>query len=140
MNRTSPWADVDSYIPYQGRVEIALKQSCRLKIRLNNWIDQDRVSCTIGGKNASFSWEGRYIDLGRVNDGQTVTIRFPIQERTEKLRTGKLVYRVTFRGNDVVSVEPRGKNYALYQRDHYRFERPRYLKTKRFVAQKTVRW
>ncbi len=140
MNRTSPWADVDSYIPYKGRVEIALKQSCRLKIRLNNWIDQDRVSCTIGGKNASFSWEGRYIDLGRVNDGQTVTIRFPIQERTEKLRTGKLVYRVTFRGNDVVSVEPRGKNYALYQRDHYRFEQPRYLKTKRFVAQKTVRW
>ena len=40
LNRDSAWAEVASYIPHQGRVDLKLKQECaRLLIRAPEWIE-----------------------------------------------------------------------------------------------------
>ena len=84
LNRTAPWADVDSYLPYSGRVEIKAKQPLTsVKVRAATWVDKQQVGCRVGGETRRISWNGSYLDAGSVNPGQTVTLEFPSAESAE---------------------------------------------------------
>ena len=38
LNRASPWADVDSHIPYVGQVDVRIKQPVELWLRIPEWV------------------------------------------------------------------------------------------------------
>jgi hypothetical protein len=139
LNRTSPWADVDSYVPYTGRVEIKVKRPLEsLKVRAPKWVDKPQVVCRVGGQARRIAWDGNYLDAGSLHPGQNVTLEFPIQERREKLESLSFKYEAVFRGNDCVELTPGGEYYTLFQRDHYRQDRPRYAKARRFACENTI--
>ena len=141
LNRASPWADVYSYIPYQGRVDLKIKQDCaKVRVHAPEWIatGSGDIQATVGDKALPLIWRERYVELGAVKKGQTVTLRFPIAERTVKEKMGDKEYTLIVRGNTVVSVDPPGKICPLFQRDYYRSDTPRMKQVKRFVADKTV--
>jgi hypothetical protein len=139
LNRTSPWADVNSYIPCSGRVEIKAKRPLTsVQVRAANWVDKGQVACRVGGETRRFSWKGNYLEAGSVKPGETVTLEFPIAERREKLESFEHRYEAVFRGNDCVELTPGGEYYTLFQRGHYRQEEPRYLKVRRFACENTV--
>lgn len=52
--------------------------------------------------------------------GDRVKLTFPIVERTVKTKLGGRLYTLVIKGNEVVSIDPPGKHYPYYQRDHYR--------------------
>ena len=135
LNRTSPWADIDSYIPYSGRVEIHVKQALQnLRVRLNDWIAADKVVCAIDGRAQEFKLDGRYVALGKIDKNQTVTLEFPIVEKTEKAQSFVYSFNITFRGNDAVKIDPPGTTCPLFERPYYRSSQARYLKVQRFVC------
>lgn len=166
LNRTSPWADINSYIPYRGAVEISVKAACeKAKVRMDSWIEKGRIACKVDGQVRPFGWDGNYLSLERLAPGQTVTIEFPIEERTVRLESFGHGYEATFRGNDCVELAARGNNpgassrpyylasdntkcyfqdgesnYPLFQRGHYRDSRPRYIKVKRFACEGPIFW
>ena len=143
LNRASPWADVYSYIPYEGQVDIKMKKTCdTVLMRVPEWIKtgSDKVVCTIDGKSHKFGWQGRYINIGKVNGGKTVSVKFPISERTVKEKMGGADYTLVIKGNTVVSIDPPGKNCPLYQRGHFRKNQTRWRKVKRFVSNKQILW
>lgn len=41
LNRASPMPDVESFLPYEGKVLIRIKKPCRLAIRLPRWADKN---------------------------------------------------------------------------------------------------
>src|SRR5207247_8972671 len=41
LNRASAWMDVDSYLPYEGKVELHNKQTTVPLVSIRNWIDID---------------------------------------------------------------------------------------------------
>jgi len=49
-------------------------------------------------------------------------------------------FQLTWKGNEVGAIEPRGKWCPLFERDHYRDDNPRWRKITRFVSAGTVRW
>jgi hypothetical protein len=139
LNRTSPWADINSYIPYTGLVEIKTKQPLRsLQVRAANWVDKQRVICRVGEEMRRISWSGNYVEAGGVKPGETVTLEFPLEERREKLESFAHKYEAVFRGNDCVELTPGGEYYSLFQREHYRVNQPRYAKTRRFACENTI--
>ena len=143
LNRASAWADVYSYIPYEGQVDIKLKIDCsELLVRVPEWIkkESDQVTCVVNGEPRTFDWDNRYVNVGRVNCGQTVSVMFPIRERTVKESFGGVDYTYIVKGNTVVSVNPPGKKFPLYQRDHYRKNKVRWYKVDRFVADDVIQW
>jgi hypothetical protein len=141
LNRTSPWADVDSYIPYTGRVEIRARQPLgSLQVRAANWVDKPQMTCRVGNESRRVSWNGNYLEAGSVHPGETVTLEFPIQERREKLESFCYQYEAVFRGNDCVEMTPGGDYYTLFHRDHYRQDRPRYAKVRRFACENTINY
>ncbi len=134
MNRASPWADVDSYIPYEGRVDVKVKKACDLSIRIPEWVKPEEVQCKVNGKKQPVTFDGRYVSLGDVKAKDVVTMTFPISERTDKVNIVGKDYTIIRKGNDVVHIDPPGKYNPYYQRDHYRRNKARMKSVERFIA------
>jgi hypothetical protein len=140
LNRASLWADVDSHLPYVGRVEIKAKRGCELAVRIPEWVRAQETRCQVQGKERTVSWDGRYALVGRVQPGDVSTLTFPIRERKDRLRIFENDYVFTWKGNDVVHIDPPGRYRPLYQRQKYRQSETQWKKAERFVAQALVDW
>jgi len=147
LNRASPWADILSYIPNLGQVDVKIKKPCAsVAIRVPEWVkdSNDQVICRINDRPHELHWEGRYVTIGKASPGDTIQISFPISERTVKetvrfahqrlrLMVGGVPYTFILKGNNVVSVSPPGKNYPFYQRVHDHNNFVRWKTVRRFV-------
>jgi len=143
LNRASAWADVHSYLPYQGRVDLRIKSPCKtVLIRLPEWIPSDsaKVVCTVGDKARPFRWEGRYVNVGNAVAGEIAVLSFPISERTVRERVGGADYTFTIKGNTVVAVDPPGSVCPLFRRERYRQTETPWRQVERFVASEPIRW
>jgi hypothetical protein len=141
LNRASPWADVYSYIPCQGRVEVRMKETCsRVLVHAPEWIPagDQHITAQVDGQRRSFTWQDRYLDLGKMRQGSKLVLEFPISERTVKEEMGPNEYTLTLRGNTVVWIDPPGRICPLFQRDYYREDEVRWRKVTRFVANKPI--
>ena len=142
MNRASEWADVYSYIPYDGQVRVKIKEPCtKVLIRMPEWIDSNSkdVKCVIGSEERSIKWDGRYIDVGTGRPGELFQVTFPISEKTVKTTIASKDYNITFRGNTAIAIDPPGKYCPLYQRDYYR-NNMAWRPVRRFISDTVVEW
>ena len=141
LNRASPWADLDSHLPYRGQVDLRVKQDvAEVKVRIPGWADRGTVAATVGAAPADVASDDGYVRVGPVPAGSNLTLRFPIRERHEHVFVEKQGYGLILRGDEVVSIEPRGVHCPLYQRDHLRTTETRWRNIERFVSSETIRW
>ena len=146
LNRASPWADVESSIPYTGRVDVKMKQTCDLAVRIPEWVKPNEVNVQVAsspgseGKARELSFEGRYARIGEIEAGSVATLSFPIFERTDTIDIQGTDYTVVRRGNEVVHIDPPGKNCPFYQREKYRQDEVQSKTVERFVASEPIVW
>jgi hypothetical protein len=168
LNRASPWLDVHSYLPNRGKVVLKIKQAEAVSVRIPEWTDHDKVTCQVNGAERSFSRSGSYIRVGALSADDTVTVEFPMVEKTLFELIGDIPYKVTMRGNTVVDMEStvmgteaevsftgephmrdpggypdalRKKPFApLYQRDEYKTAEPAMKKATRFAPTEVMTW
>ncbi len=141
LNRVSPWADVHSYIPYEGQVDVKVKKAVNLQVRVPDWTETEKTVCKVNGQVRELSWDGRYARVGDVQPGDLVAVTFPIEERKVKEKMWGTDYTMIIKGNSVVFIDPPGKYYPFYQRDHYRQNQVRWVKRRHFVAtQPAIDW
>ena len=136
LNRASRWADVLSYLPYEGKVEIQLKRRCRnVLVRAPEWIEtgSDVLTCSVDGAERSVTWRGRYVDAGPADASAQVVVRFPVGLRSVATEIGRRRYTLTIKGNTVVRVEPPGQRIGLYRRERYLRNRADMVRVQRFV-------
>jgi hypothetical protein len=137
LNRASPWLDVDSHLPYEGKVVIRNKTAKKLSVRIPEGTPCEQVACDVNGKKRETPWSGDYLGVDRLKKGDLVTITFPLMEKSLFKVIGDVPYRLTLKGNTVLDIDPEGTIYPLYQRDHYRRKRAPLKKTARFVSKET---
>jgi hypothetical protein len=140
LNRASPWMDVDSYLPYEGKVVLKNKTAQNAVVRIPQWVDKTKVHCQIGATEAALLWAGHYLVLSGLESNAQVTITFPMVEHTEKFKLATGQYTVTFKGNTVIDIEPRGVACPLYQRDDYRQNAAPMRKITRYVSPLVLDW
>lgn len=132
LNRASQWADLDSHLPFTGRLDVRMKQAMDLSIRLPEWVQPQDAICSVNGKPHELTADGRYVSVGTRAVGDRVTLTFPITERTNVVFIEKSCYTLVRRGNEVVSIDPPGRKCPLYQRGHYRYGTTLWKRTTRF--------
>jgi len=100
------------------------------------------------------NWRDRYIVIDKVKAGKTVSVTFPISERTVTEKVGGVVYAFIIKGSTVVSINPlnaegidsiyalppQAKNCPFYQRSHYRENRTLWNKKSVFVPEENIKW
>jgi hypothetical protein len=141
LNRASPWVDVDSYLPYEGKVVLRAKQATRAAVRIPAWAGRDTVVCSVGDRTRVCSWNGSYLGLGALRAGDTAVVTFPVPTYTTPARAiGDLSCTLTVKGNTVVEISPRGEGCPLYERERFKQDKAPMRKTTRFVAEESVLW
>jgi hypothetical protein len=138
LNRASRWADVYSFLPYEGRVDVALKEPCHVSVRIPAWVQKANVAVSVGGEQRPVRWSGQYLDVGECKPQEKVSISFPIEERTVREVIGGRQYTLTLKGNDVVAIDPPGKYCPYYQREKYRKGEVQWKNVQRFVSDETL--
>ena len=140
LNRASQWADIDSHLPYAGQVDVKVKKSVELSVRLPEWVKPEQAKCTVNTGARTLRSSGRYAVVGKVAPGDLVTLSFPIEERTEHITVEKRTYRILMRGNTCVAIGPSGENVPLFHRDHFRSDTTRWRKVTRFLGKDEIEW
>jgi len=140
LNRASPWADLDSYLPYEGKVVLRMKQARIALVRIPSWTPRHQVSCSVNGKNRQYVWEGAYIKIGLVQAGDTVAVTFPIVERTLRRDLKSHVYTVTVRGFTVVDLQPYADVTPLFARTYYKRSSAPMKNRQQFVSEQRIVW
>ena len=149
LNRAAPWLDVESHLPYEGKVVIRNKTCRRISVRIPAWVRAEDVHLQVNGESRSPHFAGRYGVAGELRPGDVVALNFPVAEetfrRTAHTRTNdETRYRIRVRGNTVVDISPRDEDpvhYPLYQRDHLKQDGQAPMKTAtRYVAPATPAW
>ncbi len=164
LNRASAWVDVESYLPYEGKVVLHNKTARNLSVRMPLWVDKKAVQATVNGQPAPAFWLGQYLVFDTLNAKDEVVLTFPVAESTE---TYTLKWKQTefwkestypgptweplkeparytcrFRGNTLVDISPRdeGKGLPLYQRDNLKATKAPTHSVTRFVAATVPKW
>jgi hypothetical protein len=140
LNRASQWADLDSHVPYAGRVDVRVKQELKLEIRLPEWVQPPEAACAVNGAPRALTFDGRYARVGKVKAGDEVRLTFPIAERSDTVIIEKHPYTLVRRGNEVVHIDPPGRNRPLYQRGHYRAGTTLWKQVTRFAPDQEIEW
>jgi hypothetical protein len=138
LNRASPWMDVSSYLPYEGKVVLTNKKARRAAVRIPRWVDRSAIQAQVNGKSAATSWIGNYLVVDGLRPKDVLVLDFPVVERTAKYTMAfDRTYTFTFRGNTVVDVSPRDTNptgYPVYLRDHFQLTKAPMKKVAHYVA------
>lgn len=165
LNRASPWLDVDSYLPYEGKVVVRNKKARTVAVRLPGWAERNAVECRIGDRRVHPSPVTNYLVFDGLRGKETLTIEFPMVEQTvcytvadgvyaneaeERAKLPVTRYRCHFKGNTLIDISPRDgrkhltdpahEPYPIYLRNHYRADRAPMTRVNRYVAPFSIRW
>jgi hypothetical protein len=166
LNRASPWMDIDSYLPYEGKVVLRNKVAHEVLVRIPLYVDKKSVRCQLGGQQTSNEWFGRYLRLKPLKAGDVATIEFPLEETTERWSTAAIdtdpkkpscssfpssippstTFTFKFKGNTLVEVSPPlmpGKPGGWLFQDRareFQAKAAAMKKVNRFVTPAVLRW
>lgn len=119
FNRQSPLVDVVSCLPHRGEVDILVKDSRRVLVRVPEWAPREQVGAFVNGKPVAVSWQQGYVDFPQVERGQQLTVTYPLRIAEIKETVGSLdgtEYTEKWRGNTIVDISPAGRLVPMYQR------------------------
>tara|TARA_B100000809_G_scaffold255608_1_gene294391 strand:- start:298 stop:1053 length:756 start_codon:yes stop_codon:yes gene_type:complete len=115
LNRASPWVDIDSHLPYEGKIVLRNKTAERMSVRMPLWVDRKALRCEVNGQKVPLRWLGRQLQIEALRPKDTITITFPMVETTEKHteRTYNTTYTCRFKGNTLIDISPRPQEFSL---------------------------
>ena len=119
FSRNSPWAEVISYQPYEGRIDVIVREPARFEVKIPVWVPESQLRVSVDGRlvPARLSASG-YVRVDGLKAEDRVRIDYP-QHRCESVEMlcGR-EYRAVWRGDTVVGISPCGETYPLYERSH----------------------
>jgi len=140
LNRAARWLDILSYLPYEGKVVLKIKDAEKVAVRMPEWTDYQKVRCDVNVEEHRFAWSGKYVEVNGLKRGDVISIEFPMREKTVFSVIGEIPYKLTIKGNTVVEIDPKGKVYPLYQREKYKLNEAPMKKISRFVSEEIIKW
>ena len=146
LNRSGRLVDVESFLPYEGKLVIHVRAARRLAIRVPHWVDSRELRAAVEGRDVALDWTGRYVSFDGLASGQRVVLTFPVRQSqatytVDARSRWERQITCTFRGSTAVEVTPRDTaeaSYPLYERAHLLADKAPTRQVDRFVAEKII--
>jgi hypothetical protein len=140
IDKKLPEAEIRCEQPYRGVLRIALNRPCAVRVRIPEFTGPSQMRVAVNGQprkiaptalrggsllgDSSHQGQGEqdsahpvgnYLELGRFNAGDRIEVRYPLPITTEEVAVGNpgfrpWRYRVTWKGDTVVRMEPLGND------------------------------
>jgi len=109
LNRASAWLDVDSHLPYEGKVVLKNKMARRVCLRKPLWADKAAMRCQVNGQMINPYWAGNHLLVTGLTANEKITVEFPMVDTVETYTLPSYPDRYTLymRGNTLVDISPR---------------------------------
>jgi len=78
LHRRSPWVDVWSWLPHEGRLLVQNKGMPQLTVRLPSWARRAQVRCQVDGQDAQPRWIGGRMIFDGLRGAETLSIGAPV--------------------------------------------------------------
>ena len=117
IDKLLPQAEIRGFQPFKGLLSIKLKEACAVRVRVPGFVEPSALAVSINGAKTKGKIFGNYLDLGQHTGGETINITYPLPITTEEVEIGNpgfrhYRYRVTWKGDTVIRMEPLGNEYA----------------------------
>jgi hypothetical protein len=142
LNRRSPWLDIASSLPHQGRLVLHNKGMQRIAIRVPAWVSRPALHCSVDGTAHDPEYVGDRILLsGLAGDEQIVIevptsverIRYTVANLNQRAHGfghgGPLEYQCELQANTVLTVGPAAAAPGGQHHDWYRVFQHEELRT-----------
>jgi hypothetical protein len=118
FSRDSPWLEVISHQPYKGKLELKIHTTKTVCVRIPNWVATESISIHVSQKNYPIEMiANNYLRMQHLEPGDSVLIEYPLRMvQTREIVSGD-TYKVGWRGDTVISVDPTGEIYPIFQRE-----------------------
>lgn len=115
LNRATPTVDVYSYLPHEGRVVVRANRDIQdLRMRVPSWVDPSHILVTCDGYGDQATWDGPFLRFKDVDDDDDFEVTFPVRETDTVEKAADREFEVSWYGDDVTAISPRGEYYPLY--------------------------
>lgn len=146
LNRAAALLDIDSYLPYEGKVVLHNKTARRISVRIPFWVNRRELRLQVAGTDQPMVWTGNFLVLNDLDPGDDITIQFPVSQSAASYTVNadspdEQIYRCTFRGSTLVDISPRDTSptaYPMYQRDHLQHHEAPMKHVERFVPSRLI--
>ena len=115
---------INSYLPFEGRVDIKCTGDRNVRMRVPGYASSASLRLEVNRQTIPARPDHGWLKLPRTRPGDAVVLRFDLPEHNEDAHLGYSTYEVTYRGNTVIVISPRGKVYPLYERSWARLAPP----------------
>ncbi len=117
IDKLIPQAEIRCYQPFVGLLIIKLKEPCEVKVRIPDFVTFEDMKIEADSENISPRAQGNYMELGKRQQGEVLRITYPLPVFEEEVNIGNLgfrqyTYRVTYKGDTVVRMQPLGNEYT----------------------------
>jgi hypothetical protein len=152
LDKSLPEAEIRCEQPYRGLLRLALRRACAVTVRVPEFTDAAQVQVTLNGRRRPIARDrlsnpslmgaalpsdgqqtpcrvsGSYLELGPCQDGDRIELSYPLPVTTEEVAVGnpgyrQWRYRVTWKGDTVVRMEPLGNEVKTAYSDFDKTER-----------------
>jgi DUF1680 family protein len=112
LDKKLPQAEIRCEQPYRGLTRIALSQDCTVRVRIPEFTRAAEMHVWVNGvEKQGVQAFGNYLELGSLYAGDRVEIYYPLPVTREEIAVSnpgfrQWRYRVTWKGDTVVSMEP----------------------------------
>jgi len=157
LNRFSPWLDLESHLPFEGKVVIRNKTARCAQVRIPAWVKRSQLRCR-GNQNWVIpSWLGAYAIFRDLPSAAVLEIEFPLERETMTLTLPAMNQRqyrgaptisATFKGSTCVGLSEAeesvyGKEpvwYPLFDRPAYQPDQAPMREVDYHVTERHIRW
>ena len=116
MDKECSSAKVETGYPNDGYMAVTAKEDTDLFIRVYEWMGQ-RIEVCVNGEYIPLVYRNGCVYVKNVKCGDTVKISHAIETVKKKEMVQDFEYTVSWRGSDVIKIEPEGDHLRLYQRE-----------------------
>ena len=156
FNRFSPLIDLESYLPYEGKVVIHNKKARNLQVRIPGWVRLGGVRCFVNGNPVEPAWNGRYAGFFDLPLTAEIRFEFPVKEETVALMIPAMNSRqyrgvakgtYQFKGSTCIGVVEDesifGSEYnwvKIYHRPQYHLDKAPLVEVPYHVVEHPIEW
>jgi len=117
LDKLLPQAEIRCCQPYQGLLTIQLQEACTVKIRIPEFVKPGEIQVAAEAAADAQQISGNFLDLGPCRAGEMIRVTYPLPVYREEISVGnpgfrQYHYRVTWKGDTVVKMEPLENEYA----------------------------
>jgi hypothetical protein len=116
LSRSHGLLDVTSWLPHEGRIDIAVREDRReLRVRVPDWAGYAKVVTRRQAAVVPTAWApDGYLSVPDPRAGERITIEFPVVTSTVTDTAAGREFVTRWRGDDVTGISPEGTVLPMY--------------------------